>query len=131
MTTLINPKIVINLEKLLYETTAHTVLGDSCSFHKALRIYCMNLMMYNHPDPGATRPEYWKDCLYSILIAIPELDIKPLKADNYLKMDLLLELCIQYIFDCSAIRTIPESYPLIAWDEVHLDWTRNFEVQPT
>lgn len=128
MSTLINPKIVINLEELLYGTVVQTPVGVTCSLHKALQTYCMNLVMYNHPDPGCVNPKYWKTVLYDSLITVPELDIHPFKDDNVLKMDLLLELCIQYIFDCSTGRTLPPNWNTVAWDDMSYIWTRNFKV---
>ena len=128
MSILINPKIVINLDELLYGTVVQTPTGNTYSLHKALQTYGMNLVMYNHPDPGCVNPKYWKTILYDSLITVPELDIHPFKDDNVLKMDLLLVLCIQYVFDRSTGRTLPYYWHMIAWDENCLNWTRDFKV---
>ena len=128
MSILINPKIVINLDELLYGTVVQTTTGSTCSLHEALQTYCMNLMIFNHPHPGSVAPRYWKTRLYESLIAIPKLDIHTSKDDNTVKMDYLLELCIQYIFDRSTGRTLPYYWHMIAWDDVYYLWTRDFKV---
>lgn len=128
MSILINPKIVINLDELLYGTVVQTPTGNTYSLHKALQTYCMNLVMYNDPDPGGVYKNDWKDYLYNALMNVPKLQLHPFQLDYHLKLDLLLELCMQYIFDRSTGRTIPTNWNMIAWDEVHYNWTRNFKV---
>ena len=82
-------------------------------------------MLYNHPDPEGIDPKYWKTLFYNALETVPELRI-PTRGNNVLKMDLLLELCVQYIFDRSLDRAMKRDYYMVAWDDSRYDWTRDF-----
>ena len=125
MITLINPEIVVNLEDILHSTVVEYT-DSTCSLHKALRDHCMRLMKCNYPDIRRMASGHWKVSLHNALATIPELKIHMLEYDNVLKMDLLLELCVQYIFDRSLDRAMKQNYHMVAWDDSRYDWTRDF-----
>ena len=125
MSTLINHQIVVNLDDILYSTIVEYT-DSTCSLHEALRVHCRNLMLYNHPDPECINPKYWKTLFYDALISVPELRIHAFRNDNVLKMDLLLELCVQFIFDRSLDRAKRQNYHMVAWDDSRYSWTRDF-----
>ena len=125
MSTLINPEIVINLDDILHSTIVKYT-DSTCSLHEALQDHCRNLMLYNHPDPKCIDPEYWKTLFYNALETVPKLRIHTWGSNDVLKMDLLLELCVQYIFDRSLDRTIKRNYHMVTWDNSRYRWTRDF-----